>query len=45
MPGLIAHESAMQGGVLMEVPDLGNPPVKFEMLDPYDFEYNQGNTK
>ena len=45
MPGLVAHESAMQGGVIMEVPDLGNPPEKFEMLDPYAFEYNQGNTK
>ncbi|HCR19488.1 MAG TPA: oxidoreductase [Candidatus Latescibacteria bacterium] len=26
IPGLIAHESAMQGGVLMEVPDLGDCP-------------------
>ena len=25
IPGLIAHESAMAGGVLKEVPDLGNP--------------------
>lgn len=25
IPGLIAHESALQGGVLMEVPDLGHP--------------------
>ncbi len=25
IPGLVAHESAMQGGVLMEVPDLGYP--------------------
>ncbi len=24
-PGLIAHESAKQGGVLLEVPDFGNP--------------------
>ena len=26
VPGLIAHESALKGGVLMEVPDLGSPP-------------------
>jgi predicted dehydrogenase len=26
LPGLMAHESAMQGGVLLEVPDLGDPP-------------------
>ena len=25
LPGLVGHESALQGGVLMEVPDLGNP--------------------
>ncbi|MFA7184719.1 MAG: Gfo/Idh/MocA family oxidoreductase, partial [Victivallales bacterium] len=25
IPGLVAHESAMHGSVLMEVPDLGNP--------------------
>lgn len=25
LPGLVAHESALQGGVLMEVPDLGYP--------------------
>ncbi len=27
VPGLIAHESALQGGVLMEVPDFGDPQV------------------
>jgi len=25
IPGLVAHESALQGGVLLEVPDLGHP--------------------
>jgi hypothetical protein len=25
IPGLVAHESALQGGALMEVPDLGYP--------------------
>jgi len=26
IPGLIAHQSALRGGELMEVPDLGDPP-------------------
>lgn len=26
VPGLVAHESALKGGVLMEVPDFGDPP-------------------
>jgi predicted dehydrogenase len=26
IPGLVAHESAMQGGQLREIPDLGDPP-------------------
>ena len=26
LPGLIAHESAMRNGELMEVPDFGEPP-------------------
>ena len=26
LPGLIAHESALQGGALLPIPDLGNPP-------------------
>ena len=26
MPGLIAHESALAGGEMMQVPDLGDPP-------------------
>ena len=25
VPGIIAHESALKGGVLMEVPDFGDP--------------------
>jgi len=35
IPGLIAHLSAMAGGQLMDVPDLGNPPSDWEVLD-YD---------
>ncbi len=33
IPGLLAHESAMQGGKAIEVPDLGNPPDDWEVLD------------
>ena len=41
IPGLVAHESAMNGSVLMDVPYLGEPPEDWEVVDPYDFEYNQ----
>jgi hypothetical protein len=27
IPGIVAHESAMRGGELREVPDLGDPPT------------------
>ena len=33
LPGLIAHKSAMKGGELMDVPDLGDPPSDWEVLD------------
>ncbi len=32
IPGLLAHQSALQGGVPIEVPDLGNPPEDWEGL-------------
>ncbi len=35
IPGLVAHESAMAGGKIMDVPDLGNPPEDWEVL-PFD---------
>lgn len=28
VPGLVAHQSALQGGVLMDVPDFGDPPAE-----------------
>lgn len=34
LPGLVAHQSAMQGGVVLEVPDCGNPPANWEVLSP-----------
>ncbi|MBQ8814060.1 MAG: Gfo/Idh/MocA family oxidoreductase [Lachnospiraceae bacterium] len=38
IPGLIAHESALQGGALLDVPDLGDAPADWERLtfEPYD---------
>lgn len=41
LPGLIAHQSAMNGGMLLPVPDLGDPPADWPLIDPYDFDYNQ----
>jgi len=32
IPGLIAHQSALQGGMTIDVPDLGNPPKDWEVL-------------
>lgn len=40
IPGLIAHESAMQGGKCLDVLDLGDPPVGQEVLSP-DREKNE----
>lgn len=41
VPGLIAHESALAGGVLMDVPDFGDAPstwerVTYELKDNYE---------
>ena len=33
IPGLVAHMSAMAGGQLMDIPDLGDPPADWEVLD------------
>ena len=33
LPGLVAHQSALKGGELMNVPDLGDPPADWEVLD------------
>lgn len=32
IPGLVAHKSALEGGRLMDVPDLGNPPEDWKIL-------------
>ena len=33
IPGLLAHQSAMAGGKIMDVIDLGDPPADWEVLD------------
>ena len=33
IPGIVAVESAYQGGVLMDVPDLGDAPADWERID------------
>lgn len=42
IPGLTAHQSAMQGGVTMDVLDLGNPPEELEVLSA-DREFNEND--
>ena len=32
IPGLVAHESALRGGELLDIPDLGEAPAEFERL-------------
>ncbi len=32
VPGLVAHESAMQGGKLLDIPDFGDAPADWEKL-------------
>jgi len=33
-PGLIAHESALRDGEMMDIPDFGDAPANWERLDP-----------
>lgn len=32
-PGLVAHQSAGKGGIRLEVPDFGDPPADWQLLD------------
>jgi hypothetical protein len=34
LPGLIGHQSALRDGELMDVPDFGDPPADWALLDP-----------
>jgi predicted dehydrogenase len=33
-PGLVAHESALQNGAVLQIPDFGAPPTGWERLNP-----------
>lgn len=44
LPGLTAHISATEGGITMDVPDLGNPPSEIEVLSA-DRKENEVNYK
>jgi len=35
IPGLVAHQSAEREGERLEIPDFGEPPECWELLDPY----------
>jgi len=37
VPGLIAHESSKRDGELLDIPDFGEPPAHWELLDPDSF--------
>ena len=34
IPGLLAHQSALQDGLTIDIPDLGDPPADWPVLDP-----------
>lgn len=40
-PGLVAHVSALREGELLPIPDLGEPPSSFELLDPEAFRVEE----
>ncbi len=42
VPGLIAHQSAMQGGITLDIPDFGDPPADWEVLSA-DREVNEAS--
>lgn len=41
LPGIIAHQSAMQDGVMLDVPFLGDAPAHLEYLDKDDHAFDQ----
>lgn len=41
IPGIIAHESAMQGGISLDIPDFGDMPDKYELIDFDDLHYDE----
>lgn len=43
IPGLIAHESALRGGELMDIPDFGDAPTEWERVT-YEMKENYEDT-
>ena len=39
IPGLVAHESALRGGELLDIPDFGEAPAEFERLTYIEKDY------
>ena len=39
IPGLVAHESALQGGALLDIPDFGEAPQDWERIT-YELKEN-----
>lgn len=39
IPGLVAHESALRGGILMDIPDFGDAPSSWERLTYTEKDY------
>ena len=33
-PGLVAHESAQKDGIMLDVPDFGEPPARLARMEP-----------
>ena len=39
LTGIYAHESAMQGGKTLRIPDIGEAPKDWEIIDYQDLKY------
>jgi len=37
LPGIVAHQSALRNGETLSVPQVGEPPNEWELLDPDSF--------
>ena len=44
LPGIVAHQSAMEGGITLDVVDCGEPPSDIEVISP-DREVNENDYK
>jgi hypothetical protein len=41
VPGIYAHKSAMKGGVTLQLPEIGEPPADWELVDFNDIDYSK----